>query len=213
VLYLVGLRRSLVRPWITDQQFDRTDDPHITEQDARAIDSAIDHYNTSIVNTVRAARKENRDWLVLDAAGLLDRLACRRYYDSPAARPSWWTPYQLPGELAALQPIPDSRFFTSDATGRKTGGLFSLDGIHPTTICYGILAQEIIRIMEGAGVLFRMGDGTTIRPAPVNVNFRRLIALDTLISNPPHSLQGDLRWIGKLDELADTFKRLFRKGA
>jgi hypothetical protein len=201
------------RPWITDAQFDRTDDPHITGQEARAIDSAIDQYNQSIATVVHDARSAGKDWYVLDVAAILDRLAARRYRESPAARPAWWTPYELPADLAALQPVPDSRFFSSDRSGRTTGGLFALDGVHPTTIAYGILAQEVIRVMERAGVTFLMGDGQTVRQGPVNVDFRRLIAMDTLISHPPSSLESDLGWLARFDHLADTFRRLFRKGA
>ena len=81
--------------------------------------------------------------------GILDRLASRRYIDDPTATPSWWTPYPLPPELARLQPTPDTRFLTADGNGgRATGGLFSLDGVHPTTVAYGIVAQELIAIME-----------------------------------------------------------------
>jgi len=201
------------RPWIGDAQFDPTDDPKITSQEARAIDSAIDQYNDAIAAVVKRGRQAGRDWYLLDVAGLLDRLACRRYYESVPARPEWWTPYELPPDLLSMKPVPDSYFFTSDANGRIRGGLFSLDGVHPTTICYGVLAQEMIRVMELAGVEFLMGDGKTVRKTPVNVNFKRLIGLDTLNSAPPQSLSSDLKWAGKIDQLGDTFTRLFRKGA
>jgi hypothetical protein len=197
------------RPWIRDQDFDPKDDRCITEQQARAIDSAIDQYNQAIVELVRRARTGPRplDWYVLDVAGLLDRLAQRRYIDDPAARPPWWTPYELPPELAALAPRPDSRFFASGPGGRIQGGLFSLDGAHPTTIGYGILAQEFINVMQLAGVPFLYGDGKTPRVGPVRVDFRRLVALDTLISDPPRSLAADLKLMGWLDEKLDVVAR------
>jgi hypothetical protein len=136
------------RPWIEDKDFDPKDDPKITAQEARAIDSAIDQYNDDITNAVKEARNQSKDWYLFDLAGLLDRLASRRYIDDPMARPDWWTKYELPSELHSLSPVPDSGFFTSDATGRVKGGLFSLDGIHPTTIAYGLVAQELINIMQ-----------------------------------------------------------------
>jgi hypothetical protein len=117
----------------------------------------------------------------------------------------------LPPELQALKPIPDSLFFRSDPHGRTAGGLFSLDGIHPTTIAYGILAQEFINVMHLAGVDFYYGDGKTKRPVPVQVDFQRLIKLDTLVSHPPSSLSSDLKLIGWFDEKMDLFRRLFRK--
>jgi hypothetical protein len=198
------------RPWISDEQFDPNDDPRITEQEARAVDSAIDQYNEAIAAAVRSARQAGRDWYLVDVAGMLDRLASRRYIEDLAARPSWWTPYELPPELAALSPAPNSRFFASGPDGRTAGGLFSLDGVHPTTVGYGLVAQEFINVMQLAGVTFYYGDGKTPRSGPIKVDFRRLIALDTLISDPPRSLSSDIGLIGWIDQKVDVFKRLFR---
>jgi hypothetical protein len=192
------------RPWIQDEDFDAKYDPHITGQEARAVDSAIDQYNDAIAQAVRDARNEGRDWLLFDAAGLLDRLAVRRYIADPSARPDWWREYELPPDLAALSPEPNSRFFASGPDGRTDGGLFSLDGVHPTTIGYGILAQELINVMQQhAGVKFYLRDGRTERTAPVEVDFRRLISRDTLISDPPRSLTPDLKLLGWIDDNLD----------
>ncbi|NEP28828.1 MAG: hypothetical protein F6K49_45465, partial [Moorea sp. SIO3I6] len=98
------------------------------------------------------------------------------------------------------------RFFRSDATGRTSGGLFSLDGIHPTTIGYGIVAQELITMMQQqAGVKFYRKDGRTERHDPVKINFQRLIALDTLIYDPPKSLSSSLKWLDWLDQNLQIF--------
>lgn len=192
------------RPWISDGAFDPRSDPHITGEQARAVDSAIDHYNDAITAVVTEARRNGRDWYLLDTAGILDRLAARRYLDDPSSRPSWWTPYPLPPELAALDPVPDTRFLTTVDGRRATGGLFSLDGVHPTTVGYGILAQELIRVMERAGVQFRMRDGTP-RASPVQVDFDRLIRRDTLINRPPANLTSALGVLGWADEVLDLF--------
>ena len=195
------------RPWIGDRDFDPRDDPHITEQQARAVDSAVDMYNDAIAKVVADARADGLDWRLLDLAGLLDRLASRRYLESPASLPDWWLPYRLPAELAALQPPPDSRFFSSNASGRQAGGLFSLDGVHPTTVGYGILAQEIMDVVSAAGVEFHHRDGRT-RAGPVRVDFARLIALDTLISDPPRSTDSSLKLIGWIDQHLGFLGRL-----
>ena len=189
------------RPWVRDGQFDPARHQHITGAEARAVDSAIDQYNDAITDTVRAARTAGRDWYVLDVAGLLDRLAARRYIDDPAARPAWWTAYPLPAELAALNPPPSSHFLATNNTGRRTnGGLFSLDGVHPTTIGYGILAQELINVMRVAGVYFRHPDGVTLRADPVCVDFERLIRRDTLVHRPPENLDSSLATLAWADE-------------
>jgi hypothetical protein len=197
------------RPWIDDADFDERD-PHITGDEARQIDSAIDAYNATIIQSVRDARADGLDWYLFDLGGLLDRLAARRYELSPSARPLWWTPYPLPPEVAALTPKPDSRFFQSGPHGRTAGGLFSLDGVHPTTISNGMIADSIIRIMhESAGVTFYTSDGGpwTERPGPVGVDFDRVVKSDTLNSAPPRNVSSTLHLLGWLDSTMDWITR------
>jgi hypothetical protein len=139
-------------------------------------------------------------------------LASRRYIEDPLARPDWWEKvggdYKLPPALQKLSPVPNSRFFRSGANGRTDGGLFSLDGIHPTTIGYGIMAQELIKIMQLAGVKF-YHDGTE-RIGEVKVNFDRLIAEDTLISKPPRSLSSAVDLIGTIDKNFNIFSSMLK---
>lgn len=202
------------RPWITDTQFDPTHDPHLTADEVRAVDSAIDQYNgaiTDLVRQARGSRDDPRDWYLFDVAGLLDQLAYRRYVDDPLARPEWWQPYELPPQLRALDPVPDSRFLAG-AEGRRTrGGLFSLDGVHPTTIGYGIVAQELINVMNVAGVEFRRPDGT-VRRGPVNVDFDRLLRRDTLVATPPGILDSTLAVMSWADEALDLVRRALSFG-
>ena len=198
------------RPWVIEDRFEPGSDRHLTAGQACAIDYAIDLYNEHIEESVRLARAAGRNWYLCDIAGVLDRLAYRRYLNDPSARPSWWTPYPLPGALATVRPEPDTRFLTADGRGgRATGGLFSLDGVHPTTIAYGIVAQEIVRIMERAGVTFRTPNGT-VRTGPIEVDFDRLIRRDTLLSVPPQNIDSTLGVIGFLDETLDVFAQLIR---
>jgi hypothetical protein len=201
------------RPWVTDDDFDPRRDAHLTEDQARTIDSAIDAYNTTIIESVRAARHDGLDWYVLDLGGVLDSLATRRYVTDPDARPPWWEPYPLPPELVALDPVPDTRFFRSGPQGRTEGGLFSLDGVHPTTIGYGIVAQEVIRVMARAGVAFTgPGRGGRVLPSPVTVDFARLVAADTLVSDPPTSVMSTLDLLGWLDQMLNWVHRVLPFG-
>jgi hypothetical protein len=193
------------RPWIVDDEFDPRRHRHLTGAEAHDVDAAIDAYNDDIVATVAAARTDGLDWYVCDVATLLDRLAVRRYVEDPAARPDWWTPYVLPPELAALNPPPDVRFLTTTPDGRRaTGGLFSLDGVHPTTVGYGLLAQELISVMERAGVEFHHMDGS-VRPTPVRVDMARLVRRDTLLTTPPRNVTSGVEVLGWADEVAGLF--------
>jgi hypothetical protein len=200
--------------WITDAEFDPAVNPSLTGEQARAIDSAIDQYNYSIKRLVYAARTADqpRDWLLLDMCGLLDRLAYRRYIESPDSRPSWWDAktYELPPALKMLTPRPDTRFFQSDASGRTQGGLVALDGMHPTTIGYGILAQEALDVMTHADATLP----EQLAPrAPVQVDFARLVAADSLISDPPKSLTHDLGAVRFINEMIDIGLALLGKRA
>lgn len=206
------------RPWITDENFDASVDPYLTGDEARAIDSAIDQYNYFIKRQVRDARQnEERSWYLLDICGLLDRLAYRRYLNSPRSQPAWFAPYPLPAELRDLRPRPDTRFFRTDVGGRLAGGLIALDGVHPTTVGYGIVAQEIVTVMSAvAQVPFRHQDGMSRdeevkRDGTVKVDFARLIAQDTLISRPPMLLDESLRAIEEINKVADLCRLLAHK--
>jgi hypothetical protein len=61
--------------------------------------------------------------------------------------------------------------------------------------------------MAGAGVVFRDASGAP-RSNP-SVDFKRLLALDSLISSPPASLSPDVALIGWLDQRIDVIKRLW----
>ncbi|MFF5077428.1 hypothetical protein ACFY36_10275 [Actinoplanes sp. NPDC000266] len=194
------------RPWISDRDFDPGRDPHITADEARAVDSAIDQYNDAITDVVRDARTGGEDWYLLDMAGVLDRAASRRYLDDVTARPDWWRPYPLPAPLAMLNPPYTSEFLTADGNGgRATGGLFSLDGVHPTATGAGILAQEIIQVMRRAGVGFRTPNGAP-RTEPVGVDFARLLRRDTLVTRPPQNINAALSVFGWADEALDLIR-------
>ncbi len=163
------------RPWISDDEFHANRDPCLPGDMARVIDSVIDQYNDMIVERVRAARSSGRDWRLLDIAGILDRLAYRRYVLDGQAKPSWWQPYELPEAYQNLSPLPDTRFYVSDKFGRTQGGLFALDGIHPTSIGYGIIANEVLQVIRTFGVATQRD----------SVDFDALIEHDTLIKSPP----------------------------
>lgn len=165
-------------PWIAEADFKPSKHRHLTHQQARAIDSAIDQYNTTITDAVRAARAEGRDWYVYDLCGLLDALAYRRFLDDADARAkNGWVPYPLPAELQDL----DTRRFSADERGRHAGGLIGLDMIHPTITGYGVVAHEMLAVLAAAGV------------ASTPIDFAAVRASDTLVSDPPALVDDVLR--------------------
>ena len=170
-------------PWIDDAHFDPRKHRHLTHQQVRSIDSAIDQYNATIVAAVRAARRDGRDWFVFDLCGLLDALAHRRFAtDAAAAGRSAWVPYELPRELTDL----DTRRFAADDHGRRAGGLFGLDMIHPTICGYGVVADEVLAVLATAGV--------TSTP----LDFGEIRARDRLVSDPPALVDEAFRHIAPI---------------
>jgi hypothetical protein len=181
------------RPWITDEQFDPNRHPCLTGDQLRVLDSVVDRYNDHIVTAVAAAGPR---FHVLDVAGILDRLAYRRFMIDKNAQPPWWTPYDMPDEYTALSPQPDSRFFRSDRFGRSQGGLFALDGVHPTTVGYALITREVMNLMTHIGVPL---DAT-------QPDFHQIIARDSLISNPPAQLQNALEFVNIANRAADLYQ-------
>ena len=83
-----------------------------------------------------------------------------------------------------------------------------MDGVHPTTIAYAILAQEFMNVMQAAGVVFYQADGSTPQTPPVMTDFGWAIQRDTLISDPLKSVTSDLKLLSWANELLDWVKAL-----
>jgi lysophospholipase L1-like esterase len=189
------------RPWISDDVFSPNRHPCLTADQLRVLDFAVDRYNDHIVSRVREGRERGRDWRVFDLAGMVDGLAYRRFLVDEEARPPWWKPYPLPDAYRELSPQPDNRFFGSDRLGRYKGGLVALDGVHPTTIGYGLVAHEIMKVMAGAGV-----DMKAAEP-----DFRQLLADDSLVSRPPGRIASVLSFVELANRGVDLFQALSHK--
>ncbi|MFZ4585204.1 MAG: hypothetical protein ACOYNI_08245 [Acidimicrobiia bacterium] len=184
------------RPWIDERSFNTKIDPHITGEEARVLDAAIDQVNAAIVAVVRRQREAGRDWRVLDACSLLDRVAQRRYLEDPATMERHGVePYPLPDAIGVLDPVPNTNFYAANAEGRHDGGFFSLDGIHPTRIAHGILAQEL---------LHAMGSDATI-------DFDPLVLDDPLIADPPALFDSALHRVAPFAKLFERGLKVFRR--
>jgi len=150
------------RFWIRDKDFDPDRDPRLLGSDAQAIDARIDEFNSIICGHV----DRRPHWHVVDICRMLDLLAVRRNHGS--------SDYPLPPALAGL----DTRFFEISATGKVAhGGLIGLDGVHPTSCGYSLLAHEFLEVMKSEG-------GVKARP----IDFAAARFWDTLVSSPPRTL-------------------------
>ncbi len=193
------------RPWIWDDDFDKDRHPHLTREQAIQIDSFIDCYNKAIRSIA-----ERRGWHVFDACAVLDELA----YRSQNGEPTYQFPAGLVAALKEHEPLRylvvktpeggervalDTRFFMAAPPRSKgqparieKGGLFSLDGIHPTTIGYSILAHTLLETMAKVGAV----------PQGTQLNWDRIVRRDSLVNSPPIMLC----------QLRDTLTFLDRRG-
>ncbi|MDY6783046.1 MAG: hypothetical protein SW833_10940 [Cyanobacteriota bacterium] len=180
--------------WIWDDEFEKAPErfPYLSREDARLVDRTINDYNA-----ILKEEAQKRGWFVVDVCQLLDNLAFRRQggetsYSFPPAmleafrrNPNTKDWVTLEGDRS-----PDTRFLRIVTEGSQTrymGGLFSLDGFHPTTLGYGLVAEEFLNVMKRAGTAIE-------RP----LDWDAIVAADTLLTDPPVNLESLRRTLGFL---------------
>ena len=160
----------------TEENFDPRH-RHLTEAQVRHIDRRVDAFNRTIREIVDGRER----WHIVDIHGLLNRLAVKRNNMSIASqqplhgllREDWRRPDH---PLLSLNPIPSVLRLDTRDTQRLSGGLFSLDCVHPTTIGYGLIAEAFLREMQEAGV-----PGAN----PNSLRWSEIIRQDSIIRFPP----------------------------
>ncbi|MCW5770599.1 MAG: hypothetical protein KIT16_03110 [Rhodospirillaceae bacterium] len=120
-------------------------DMKLTRKEAYAIDTYIAGYNKSIRALVaRANRKLGKDrFVIVDICEALLKAAYKRNDERPT--------YVFPEPVKARYPLVDTRFYHASISGElKQGGMFSLDGVHPSAIGQGMLAHEFLAAIDKA---------------------------------------------------------------
>lgn len=202
------------RFWIWDADFNPDKHPHLTKEEAISLDQHVDEYNAIIKNVA-----DEYGWITVPLNRYVSGIARRRLGGKMRM------PY--PEEFCkAMKRNPDTKHLVEDTNNPKLstdylrldrdsekvykGGIFSLDGIHPTTIGYGLIAYLYKETMEKHGIAFQ-------RP----LDWDHIIKSDTLVTNPPYVLvelrkflrflsmgrQEKLSFVGNslLNQLMDTF--------
>lgn len=187
------------RFWIWDSDFDPDKHAHLTKEEAIKLDKTVDEYNKSIREI-----GDEYGWAVVPVNTYLSGIARRRQTGK------LHIPY--PERFAeAIQRNPATEHLLEDPkdpvlsteylrvhrdTGKVyKGGIFSLDGIHPTTIGYGLMAHLYYQTMQDHGVQFQK-----------SLDWDHIIASDTLVTDPPYMLHS-LRQLLKVLSM-DGSKRL-----
>jgi hypothetical protein len=149
----------------------------LTGEEVKKIDETVDQFNQIIRNEVAAA---GDNWNIVDTGEILNSLAVKRNHFSNSPDEPLKVYYRSLGfsdhPLLSLDPIPSTLLLKTQNKTRKTGGLFSLDNIHPSTIGYGIVAEAFLRKMQEVGV--KGAD-------PLHLDWKQIIAQDSLLQSPP----------------------------
>lgn len=175
------------RFWVWDEDFNPEKHPHLTKDEAIQIDFAVDDFNSII-------RKVAREfgWSVVPMAKNVAGMARRRlggellrsYPDDfvAALRRNPKTEHLVDAQGEALL---TTDFIRVDKESGKLskGGIFSLDGLHPTTIGYGLMANTYREVMRQAGTKFQ-------KP----IDWDLIISEDSLVTDPP-ALLSELRLV------------------
>lgn len=121
-------------------------DPHLNRSDVLHIDNCIRKYNRIIQEIVCEANKEmnEKKFFVVDISQALSEMAVKRNNFNPT--------YKFPEYFEYIYPKVDTRYYGTTRDGViKCGGIFSLDGVHPTAIGQGLIAYEFLKVMKIAG--------------------------------------------------------------
>lgn len=154
---------------------------HLNQSQILHIDNCIRKYNRIIQELVADANKHigSKRFYLVDIAHALSDMAVKRNRNQPE--------YKFPEYFKYSYPKVDSKYYGVTRDGQiKAGGLFGLDGVHPTAIGQGLIAWEFLKVMNKAGSF--LGDVDTA------LDWKAIFESDTLYSQP----------IGLLGEIYDN---------
>jgi len=163
--------------FLFDHDYARRSGNSLTFDEAHGIDTTIAQYNETIKRLVASYNKKSGpqegpkvEYHIVDICDQLLRLALKRNNGKPT--------YKMPKELIDLNEhhdrTVDTVYYTVDRKGNMSnGGVFSLDGVHPTAIGHGLIAHEFIQAFRKAGV-----------KVPRDLDWNAIVASDSLYSNP-----------------------------
>jgi GDSL-like Lipase/Acylhydrolase len=165
------------RFFANEQNFNPLFNSRLTGTEIKKIDATVDKFNQIIRDEVAGA---GDNFHLVDLGGILNSLTVKRNHLTNSPDEPLRAYYQSLGSidhpLLDLDPVPNALLLKTQNSTRKSGGLFSLDSVHPSTIGYGIAAEAFLIKMQEVGV-------TNANPS--NLDWRQIIAQDSLLHSPP----------------------------
>lgn len=196
-------------PFDNESLMDHPGLPALRLSEVLFIEETIRGYNSAIKELLSERNEQlgfNR-YFVVDIASSFEQMAFRRNKGVP--------PYPLPRYINSLYPKPDTRYYERHPTQGAKGGLFSLDGVHPSAIGQGILAYEFMCSMLKAGVEMKKTTGLRIEEKQLiltdvpDMDWRRIYKDDLLYSDPL-PLVSDLFKHDRLKRFVVDFSHFFK---
>lgn len=141
---------------------------YLTMRDAILIDTSIAKYNDIIKKLIKKYNSDHGSdrYFIVDTNKSLYDMAWRRNSFKPT--------YKYPKYFDFVHPNIDTKYYHVNKYGKTdAGGIFSLDGIHPTAIGQGLIAWEFLKEMKKAGVVKNS-----------NLPWKEIFASDTLRAKP-----------------------------
>lgn len=138
-------------------------------RDALFIDKVIIEFNKIISRLADEMNSKlgRKAFVVVDISNALTDMAWKRNSGMPS--------YEYPKELHWLYPPLNTKYYGVNAKGDIVdGGIFSLDGIHPTVIGQGIIAHEFLKVMKDNGSA----------SSSSNLDWKKIIGDDELRNDP-----------------------------
>lgn len=131
-----------------DEEYAQQGGRKLTLKEAYAIDCNIAAYNKTIAGEVTSANaallksgQQGPRYHVVPIGDALLRAAWKRNNGQPS--------YQFPPEVLDRYPVPDTRYYHVRNDGSlQQGGIFSLDGVHPSGIGHGLIAHEFLKVVN-----------------------------------------------------------------
>ncbi|WP_138431414.1 hypothetical protein [Fodinibius saliphilus] len=169
------------RFWVWDDDFHPDTHPHLTKDQAIKLDQHVDEYNTIIKEVAR-----EYGWITAPLNRYVSGIARRRLggpnrIPYPEGFRQAMKRHEMTKHLVEDEDNPklSTDYIRIDEDNGKVykGGIFSLDGIHPTTIGYGLIAYVVKEAMEDNGISFEK-----------DLDWDHIISSDTLVTNPPYLL-------------------------
>jgi hypothetical protein len=163
------------------------------------IDDCIGQYNNIIRQICSSKNIQHRRKAGVKDQG--DRYyiveLCAAFKQMDWQRNNGTPPYEFPGYFRSLEIPVNTEYYHVDAEGRFIqGGLFSLDGVHPSAIGQGLIAREFMKVMKAAGVSFKS-----------SLDWPEIFAGDTLYQEPITLMQEIYRHEALAEHLIKLIQR------